>query len=134
MLLPESLLVRHPVLGSARWRRGGMPPRIGGWALGRRSVLGIAVGHTVYLAPTTELDIALLLHEVAHVQQFERVRAFPVRYLWESLRRGYENNRFEREADATAAMLLMSHPPHPAPSISVPSRRDRIFGTQDVQS
>jgi hypothetical protein len=134
MALPVSLLERHPVLALARWRRGGLPPRIGGWALGRASVLGIAVGRTIFLAPATELDIALLLHEVAHVQQFEQVSAFPARYLWESLRRGYHNNRFEREADAWAAAVLSLHPLHPAPSVSIPSRRDRIAGIQDLQS
>lgn len=134
MALPVSLLERHPVLASARWRRGGLPPRIGGWALGRASVLGIAVGHTIFLAPATELDIALLLHEVAHVQQFEQVGAFPARYLWESLRRGYRKNRFEQEADAWALAVLASPPQYPAPSVSVPSRSDRTVGIQDVQS
>ncbi|MES2524446.1 MAG: hypothetical protein V4617_17235 [Gemmatimonadota bacterium] len=108
--LPGDLIERHPELASVRWRRGGLPPRVGGWALGQRSVLGITLGRTVFLAPHASLAPALLLHELAHVHQFERDVAFPVRYLWESLRRGYRGNRFEFEADSYAASLL-SRPP-----------------------
>ncbi|HYW29956.1 MAG TPA: DUF4157 domain-containing protein [Gemmatimonas sp.] len=108
--LPHELLQRHPDLAGVRWRRGGLPPRVGGWALGQRSVLGITLGKTVFLAPHAALSPALLLHELAHVHQFERDVAFPVRYLWESLRRGYRRNRFEFEADSYASSRL-SRPP-----------------------
>jgi hypothetical protein len=49
------------------------------------------------------------------VEQFGRGRAFPVRYVWESLRRGYPNNPFELEADAFAARILAERPPVSAP-------------------
>ena len=110
LALPQALLDRYPELGGATWRRGGLPPRIGGWALGQSSVLGIALGRTVFLAPHASPTAALLLHELAHVHQFEQVAAFPLRYLWESLRRGYRGNRFELEADRYAATQL-SRPP-----------------------
>jgi hypothetical protein len=110
LALPASLLARHPELGEATWRRGGLPPRIGGWALGQSSVSGITLGRTVFLAPFAALEPALLLHELAHVHQFARDGAFPVRYLWESIRRGYRRNRFELEADRYAASRL-SRPP-----------------------
>jgi hypothetical protein len=45
----------------------------------------------------------LLLHEIRHVAQFEASAAFPLLYLWESLRRGYVRNRFEVDARAYAA-------------------------------
>jgi hypothetical protein len=111
--LPASLLARHPELQEARWRRGGLPPRVGGWALGQRTVAGITLGRTVFLAPDAPLAPALLLHELAHVHQFQRDAAFPFRYLWESIRRGYHANRFETEADAyaTAQLSLPSRPP-----------------------
>jgi hypothetical protein len=38
------------------------------------------------------------LHELRHVHQFEAVPGFPIRYAWESLRRGYHHNRFEVDA------------------------------------
>ncbi len=132
--LPDALLSRHPVLARARWRRGGLPPRVGGWALGQSTVLGIALGRTVFLAPHTQLDVALLLHELAHVHQFERIRNFPLRYLWESLRHGYHANRFEREADAWAAHILASDPPHPAKFTAPASHNDHSARLQDLPS
>lgn len=132
--LPDSLLRRHPALAGAIWRVGGLPPRVGGWALGQRTVLGITLGRTVFLAPHAQLDPALLLHEVAHVHQFQRVSAFPLRYLWESLRRGYHANRFEREADAWSNAMLLSLPPHPAPFVASPSPRDGRVAIQDLPS
>jgi hypothetical protein len=113
--LPPSLLARYPELMQVRWRRGGLPPRVGGWCLGCRTVSGITLGRTVFLSDAAALAPALLLHESAHVEQFGRGRAFPVRYVWESLRRGYPNNPFELEADAFAARILAERPPVSAP-------------------
>lgn len=60
----------------------------------------------MYLAEHAGVAPALLLHELAHVRQFARVRGFPVRYCWESIRRGYRRNRFEVEADAFAGRVV----------------------------
>lgn len=104
--LPAELLERYPELRRARWRRGGLPVRVGGWCLGRSTVSAITLWRTIWLAP--DLDRALppldlLLHELRHVEQFESSPLFPLRYLWESLRHGYVGNRFEVEARAYAA-------------------------------
>ena len=104
--LPPELVARHPELRRVHWRLGGLPPRVGGWALGQRSVQGLTLGHTVFLDPQAPLRPSLLLHELAHVHQFERDRAFPIRYLLESLRRGYHANRYELEANSYAAAEL----------------------------
>lgn len=104
--LPAALLESFPVLGAARYRRGGLPPRIGGWALGTRSVAGITLWRTVFLAPDVPFDAELLLHELAHVRQFEASCAFPLLYVWESLRVGYHRNRFEIAAQRFAATRL----------------------------
>ncbi len=96
--LPASMLARFPELEVVRLRRGGLPPRLGGWCLGRSTVAGITFGRTVWLARRTAPTAELLLHELRHVHQFASVRAFPLRYAWESLRRGYHHNRFEVEA------------------------------------
>lgn len=104
--LPGELVLRFPELAAVRFRVGGLPPRIGGWALGTHSVAAITLWRTVFLAPRAPLEPALLLHELRHVHHFESDRAFPVLYLWESLRRGYRKNRFEIDANRYAALRL----------------------------
>lgn len=101
--LPEAVIARYPELARARWRRGGLPVRIGGWCLGQRSVSAITLWHTIWLANDITPNAELLLHELRHVDQFEASAAFPVLYLWESVRRGYVRNRFEVEARVFAA-------------------------------
>jgi len=100
---PDTLLASYPELARARWRRGGLPVRVGGWCLGQRSVSAITLWRTIWLAPDVRPSGELLLHELRHVQQFEASMAFPILYLWESLRRGYVRNRFEVDARAYAA-------------------------------
>jgi hypothetical protein len=104
--LPASLLREHPELAALRLRRGGLPVRVGGWALGRSSVAAITLWRTVFVAPRVSLDAALLLHELRHVHQFEASATFPIRYLWESVRYGYHRNRFEADAREYAAARL----------------------------
>jgi hypothetical protein len=72
----------------------------------QRTVAGITLGRTIFLAHEAFEDPALLLHELGHVRQFARDRTFPLRYAWESMRRGYAHNRFEAEAEAFARRLL----------------------------
>jgi hypothetical protein len=104
--LPPPLLETFPELGAARFRRGGLFVRIGGWCLGRRTVAGITLGRTIWLAPHVALDPGLLLHELRHVHQFASSRWFPLLYIWDSLRRGYRGNRFEADANAFAVRRL----------------------------
>ena len=101
--LPESVVTRYPELSRARWRVGGLPVRVGGWCLGVRSVSAITLWHTIWLAPDASVSEELLLHELRHVDQFASTAAFPLLYIWESVRRGYVANRFEVEARAYAA-------------------------------
>lgn len=104
--LPAALVARYPELERARWRRGGLPVRIGGWCLGQRTVAAITLWRTIWLAPETVPSAELLLHELRHVDQFDGTPAFPILYVWESLRRGYNSNRFEADARAYAAARL----------------------------
>jgi hypothetical protein len=101
--LPRELLDRYPELAAAHWRRGGLPVRVGGWCLGQRAVSAITLWHTIWLDTESSPSEELLLHEIRHVAQFEASAAFPLFYLWESLRRGYVRNRFEVDARAYAA-------------------------------
>jgi hypothetical protein len=104
--LPGAILEKYPELQSAAYRMGGLPPRVAGWFLGQRSVAAITLWRTVWLADTGQFDTELLLHELRHVAQFESSRAFPILYLWESLRRGYHDNRYEVDARRYAAARL----------------------------
>ena len=108
--LPDTLLDRFPELRVARFRRGGIFTRIGGWCLGMSSVAGITLGRTVWLAVDAAPDAGLLLHEVRHVQQFATVWWFPLRYVWESLRYGYRGNRYEVDARAYVDARLRGRP------------------------
>jgi hypothetical protein len=111
MMLPVDLLRRYPELAEARWRRGGLAVRIGGWCLGRSTVSGITLGRTVWLAPMAPLAPELLLHELRHVHQFASDRAFPLRYVWRSLRHGYARNPYETDARQFAARRVAGFPP-----------------------
>jgi hypothetical protein len=104
--LPVELLRRYPDLAEATYRRGGMPVRIGGWALGTRTAAAITLWRTVFIAPTTVLDAELLLHELRHVHQFLQDKAFPVSYLWQSIRYGYTRNAYEVDARRYSASRL----------------------------
>lgn len=108
--LPAALARRFPELGDVRLRRGGLPVRIGGWALGRRTVAAITLWRTIYVAPDVPLEEELLLHELRHVHQFEAAAAFPILYLWESIRRGYHANRYEADARAYATARMRAAP------------------------
>lgn len=58
---------------------------------------GFAFGPLVFVRDPKDLDV--LAHELVHVHQFWREPfLFWIKYLWELIRKGYENNRFEREA------------------------------------
>lgn len=104
--LPEAVGARYPELRRVQWRRGGAPVYVAGWFLGRRSAAAITLWNVVFLAPAVALAPELLLHELRHVEQFESSIAFPLRYLWESIRRGYFDNRYEADARAFAARRL----------------------------
>jgi hypothetical protein len=104
--LPPELALMYPELAQARWRRGGLPVRVGGWCLGQKTVSAITLWRTIWLAPHVDWSPDLLLHELRHVQQFDASRVFPVLYLWESVRRGYVRNRFEVDARSYSAARL----------------------------
>lgn len=104
--LPPDLLGKYPELGHARYRRGGLPVRVAGWALGMSTAAAITLRRTVFLAPSTAPTAELLLHELRHVHQFSENWAFPVSYLWQSLRYGYTRNAYEVDARRYSASRL----------------------------
>ena len=110
-VLAHELLMRYPELARLRLRRGGLPPRVGGWALGRATVAAITLRQWVFLAPHVPARLPLLLHELRHVEQFEASPLFPMRYLWASLRHGYHDNPFEADARDYSARRLRALEP-----------------------
>jgi len=83
--------------------------RIAAFKLGTQSV-AIVIGKTIHLHNTTEeaflQNKRWLKHELCHIRQFQQHGYLPfiVKYLWESIRSGYYNNKYE--AEARAAELL----------------------------
>ena len=104
--LPKAIVLRYPELSDASYRRGGLPLRIAGWALGTSSAAAITLWRTVFIARDTPLSAALLLHELRHVHQFLERRTFPFSYLWQSIRYGYSRNAYEVDARMYSARRL----------------------------
>lgn len=72
----------------------------------RANQVAITIGSTIYLYHCSRQDFlnnkSWTYHEVQHVKQFQQygLVAFTFMYLWESLRKGYYNNKWEQEARA----------------------------------
>ncbi len=72
----------------------------------RSSNVAMVLGKTIHLHNTTKEEFLKnkkwLNHEICHLRQFRRhgYIGFIIKYLWESIRRGYHNNKFEMEARA----------------------------------
>ena len=77
--------------------------RIAAKKLGSSSV-AMVLGKTIHLHNISKDDFLqderLVKHELCHVRQYQQhgYVGFLVKYLWESIRKGYYNNKFEVEA------------------------------------
>jgi hypothetical protein len=66
--------------------------------------LAIVFGHTIHLYNTGRAEFLndrdWVCHEIKHVHQYKQhgYTGFIVKYLYDSIKRGYYNNRFEKEA------------------------------------
>ena len=66
--------------------------------------IAMVLGKTIHLWGTTKenflADERWLKHELCHIKQYQKngTVLFLIKYLWESLRVGYYNNKFEVEA------------------------------------
>lgn len=83
--------------------------KIAAFKLGSRQV-AMVLGKTIHLHNTTKDEFLQnprwVKHELCHVRQFKQHGYVPfiIKYLWESIRSGYYNNKYE--AEARAAELL----------------------------
>lgn len=92
--LPRELLPAGVVL-----REGRLLPALGGFfARLNGPAAAVTLGRTIVVHPEVALTPRLLAHELAHVRQWEADPLFPVRYTVETLRHGYRQNRYERQA------------------------------------
>ncbi len=66
--------------------------------------VAIVLGKTIHLYNTSKKQFLIndkwLRHELCHVKQFQKngYLFFIVKYLWETIKHGYHNNRYEVEA------------------------------------
>lgn len=72
----------------------------------RSSAVAMVLGNTIHLHNTSKETFLQnkkwLKHELCHVQQFKQhgYAGFIIKYLWESVKKGYYNNKYEAEARA----------------------------------
>ena len=77
--------------------------RMAAWKLSAPKV-AIVIGHTIHLHNTTKeqflANARWVKHELCHIRQFEQHGFVPfmVKYVWESVKKGYRNNKYEVEA------------------------------------
>ena len=70
----------------------------------RSTRVAIVIGKTIHLHNTSKQDFlqnkTWLKHELRHIQQFKEHGFFNfiIKYLWENARKGYYNNKYEKEA------------------------------------
>jgi len=88
--LPDGVAPR-----SARWLPG-LAGRLSGM---RQPAAAVTLGSTIVVHPSVRITTRLVKHELEHVRQWRRNRwSFPLRYVLNHLRYGYEANPFEVEA------------------------------------
>jgi hypothetical protein len=77
--------------------------RIAAWKL-KASSVAIVFGSTIHLWNSSKEDFLQnerwLQHELCHIRQYKQhgYIGFIIKYLWESIKKGYHNNKFEVEA------------------------------------
>lgn len=101
-LAPEKLESPTPIPSGVSVRRARWLPAIGG-ALSRmgRPAAAVTLGRTIVVHPDVPVTERLLKHELTHVRQWQASPfTFPVRYVLNFVRHGYDANPYEVEARA----------------------------------
>ena len=86
-------------------KEGSVIGRLAAWKL-KSDKVAIVIGKTIHLHNTGRSEFLenkqWLYHELKHVEQFKKHGSFSFLflYLWESMRHGYRNNKYEIEARA----------------------------------
>ena len=109
----------HPVPEGVVIRRNRVIPAIGGMFIGgsRRPAGAVTLGRTILWNATEPVTDDLIVHELVHVEQWEKDPLFALKYCAEWFRHGYHENPFEKDAYARqreyAARKRESAPPRP---------------------
>jgi hypothetical protein len=75
------------------------------WIPGNRDITGLTLWNRIYLKEGAA-SLELLFHELTHVEQFRRSPLlFPLRYIIQHFRYGYDDNPAEVEARERSAAL-----------------------------
>lgn len=108
------IVKKHQVRKRVVYVKGNSPfARVACWWLGSSSV-ALVWGRTIHIYGTSpEVFFAnrtWLAHELIHVHQYEisGMWRFLVSYLWEWIKHGYQNNRYEREARESCHKLTQA--------------------------
>lgn len=68
----------------------------------KNKAIASAINKTIHLhAITAEAFVerkAFMRHELQHIIQYHTIRFFVLKYIWETLKKGYFNNKYEVEA------------------------------------
>ncbi len=106
LYFPENLLNQVRVVEEGVVQANGYLGKVPFWLF--KHMHGVVLGRVIYFRKgayqaNTSAGIELLAHELTHVQQFFSGMTI-AKYLWAS-RKGYRNNRYEKEAYAQAAKI-----------------------------
>lgn len=97
-------MTSHPTIQYSIRENSGWA-RLAAFKLGAQQV-GLVLGSTIHLHNVSKEDFlankAWLQHELCHVRQFREhgYVNFLLKYVWESFKKGYYNNKYEVEARA----------------------------------
>jgi hypothetical protein len=86
------------------------------WLVGNRTLAGITFWNRIYVMegnwrvePANRSSVELIVHELVHVLQYRRSPLlFPLRYVIDHFRYGYDNNPAEVEARSVASRVADS--------------------------
>jgi hypothetical protein len=88
--------------------------RLAAWRL-KQDKMAMVMGRTILLHNTTAAEFMAnkkwLRHELAHIRQFQQYGyiGFLYRYFIESIKNGYYNNKYEREAREAESDMIIEH-------------------------
>jgi hypothetical protein len=100
------LITAEPLPPGAALRTAVWLPAIAGRLSGMGGpAAAVTLGRTVVVHPSVRVTPQLVRHELAHVRQWQKNRwTFPVRYVVNHFRYGYDQNPYEVEARAAEAI------------------------------